>query len=264
MAVTSASVATNSQVQPVCFPASTQQSDLHSLLIEIERPLIPQDVRSRLEHILKRHGAEHVRMLLLTILESEGNENALTEIAVSAVSSVMVFEPEWPNRGEEWLKAFDKISLQGIFDGMRALKCFTVREAPHFYYLSLRNQLREILEPSKAKTAKPAPTRKTGAERAIEEGLFLLQHKGPTKTSPITTLGREKFGLDANDCSKVMNAARLYGDRIWLVKSLSRNALYELCAPSTPADVREAFERKLRLGERVGAPDILKARKSAP
>jgi hypothetical protein len=56
-----------------------------------------------------------------------------------------------------------------------------------------------------------------------------------------------------------MNVARLYGDRVWLVKGLSRVALYELSAPSTSTAVRAGIERKLRLGEKVKAGDQARA-----
>ncbi|MDR6306136.1 hypothetical protein GGQ85_003864 [Nitrobacter vulgaris] len=39
----------------------------------------------------------------------------------------------------------------------------------------------------------------------IAEGLFLLQHKGEHKTSRITQLAFDKFGLSPTNCAKVMN-----------------------------------------------------------
>lgn len=78
----------------------------------------------------------------------------------------------------------------------------------------LDNKLRKHFEPEAVD--KPGVKRKSKAELVIEQGLFLLQHKEEHKTSRITQLGFDKFGLDVNDCSKGMNAARLYGERAWL------------------------------------------------
>ena len=97
----------------------------------------------------------------------------------------------------------------------------------------------------------------------IEEGSFLLQHKGKHKKSRITQLAFDKFGLNPTTCAKVMNVARHYGDRLWLVKGLSRVALYELSAPSTSPAVCDAIENKLRLGEKVRAPEIRRLRASS-
>ena len=86
----------------------------------------------------------------------------------------------------------------------------------------------------------------------IAEGLFLLQHKGEHKTSRITQLAFDKFGLNPTNCAKVMNVARHYGDRLWLVKGLSRVALYELSAPSTSPAVRKQSKIGCALERRSG------------
>ena len=57
----------------------------------------------------------------------------------------------------------------------------------------------------------------------------------------------------------VISGGRRY--RPWLVKGLSRDALYELSAPAT-APGREAIERKLWSAEKVPAPEIRQARRS--
>jgi hypothetical protein len=69
------------------------------LLVTLEAPAIDDDARARLARLLDRHGAQHVTLLIRTIIESEGNAAALVEPVISAVSSVMIFHPEWPGRG---------------------------------------------------------------------------------------------------------------------------------------------------------------------
>jgi hypothetical protein len=167
---------------------------------------------------------------------------------------------DWTERGFEWLEAFDCLPpLMTILEVMRELDLFEESSLGKYLGIILDNKLRAYLEPETIE--QPQIARKPVAERVIEEGLFLLEHKGPHKTSKITALAFERFGLPPEDCAKVINAARLYGDRPWLVKRLSRDALYELSAPAT-SPVREAIERKPRLGEKVTASEIRQARRS--
>jgi hypothetical protein len=72
---------------------------LDRLLKALEAPPVDESARARLARLLDRHGAPHVTLLIRTIIESEGNANALIEPVIGAVSSVMVFHPEWANRG---------------------------------------------------------------------------------------------------------------------------------------------------------------------
>lgn len=199
---------------------------IQRILCSHDRPIIEASARAELERVRRYYDEGHVNLLIVTIIESVDNENALVAPAIRAVHSVMTRRPEWTKKGSEWLDAFDHLPpLMTILEVMR-----------------------ELVE------------RTSKAERVIEEGLFLLQNKGPHATSRITRLAFDKFGLNATNCAKVMNVARLYGDRVWLVKGLSRVALYELSAPSTSPIVREAIESKLRLGEKVRAPEIKRLR----
>jgi hypothetical protein len=86
--------------------------------------------------MLDRHGAQHVTLLIRTIIESDGNANALVEPVISAVSSVMIFRPEWANRGLD-------------------LQLFRPTSIGHYYFLSLRNRLRKVFEPPTAPKVKP-------------------------------------------------------------------------------------------------------------
>jgi len=138
---------------------------LPGLLKDLEAPPIDDAARARLERLIVWRGIEAVTLLIRTIIESEGNEDALTEFVISGVADVMRMRPDWPERGLAWIEAFDQVSLIGTLDTMRSLKCFTVREAPGFYSRSIRNQLQDILDPSSAsprrvrkKRTKPIPT----------------------------------------------------------------------------------------------------------
>jgi hypothetical protein len=98
-----------------------------------EVPPVDAAARARLARLLDRHGAQHVILLVRTIIESEGNANALIEPIISAVSSVMVFHPEWANRGLAWIEAFDNVPLTGLLQTMRDLELFrptTIRALP--------------------------------------------------------------------------------------------------------------------------------------
>jgi hypothetical protein len=181
--------------------------------------------------------------------------------AIQAVHSVMIRRPDWTEKGSEWLEAFDHLPpLMTILEVMRELDLFHEASLGKYLGMILENKLRKHFEPEPVEKSRIET--KSKAERVIEEGLFPLQHKGEHKTSRITKLAFDKFGLNPTNCAKVMNVARHYGDRLWLVKGLSRITLYELSAPSTSPAVREAIERRLRLGEKVRAPEIRRARRA--
>src|SRR5260221_7460551 len=72
--------------------------------------------------LLIRHGEPYIILLVRTIIESEGNAAALIEPVISAVSSVMVFHPEWANRGLAWIEAFDGVPLMPLLQSIAAAK----------------------------------------------------------------------------------------------------------------------------------------------
>jgi hypothetical protein len=112
--------------------------------------------------MLDRHGAQHVTLLIRTIIESEGNAAALVEPVISAVSSVMVFQPEWPSRGLAWIEAFDHVPLMGLLQTMQDLDLFRPSTIGHYYFMVLRNRLCKIFEPPIEK-----PPRKTSTIRKM-------------------------------------------------------------------------------------------------
>jgi hypothetical protein len=97
---------------------------LDQLLSDLEAPTIDDAARQRLRRLTHWHGPQHVTLLIRTIIESEGNENALVEPIISAVSSVMSSHRDWTEKGLAWIEAFDSISLIGIVETMRSLDLF--------------------------------------------------------------------------------------------------------------------------------------------
>src|SRR5262249_10781487 len=80
-------------------------------------------------------GRGYVTLLVRTIVESEGNGEALIEPVVSAVALCM--RPAWTRRGLDWLAAFDHIPLRAILNELRALNLFNASELSTFYQRSL-------------------------------------------------------------------------------------------------------------------------------
>lgn len=125
-------------------------AELQVLLEALEAPAIDDEARARLQRLLDRHGAEHVTLLIRTIIESEGNAGALSEPIISAVSSVMVFHKAWPDRGLSWIAAFDTIPLAALLQTMRDLDLFEPASLGHYLFLVLRNRLAKVFEPPAA------------------------------------------------------------------------------------------------------------------
>jgi hypothetical protein len=138
---------------------------LPGLLRDLEAPPIDDAARDKLERLIVWRGRAAVTLLVRTIIESEGNESALTAFVIDGVAAVMTQRPDWPERGLAWIEAFDRVSLLGTLDRMRALKCFTVKEAPGFYCRSIQNQLCDILEPAPP----PEPTKRVRKRRCATE-----------------------------------------------------------------------------------------------
>jgi hypothetical protein len=125
-----------------------EDSQLTRLLSDLEAPPIDDQSEGRLQRFLDRFGQEHVTLLVRTIIESEGNEGALVEPIVSAVSSLIIFHPKWTDRGLAWIEAFDKIPLVAIVETMRGLDLFKETSLAHYLSMILSNKLRKILEES--------------------------------------------------------------------------------------------------------------------
>lgn len=160
-------------LQGICRPSVAERQAaakyaaevLPGLLRDLEVPPIDDTARERLERLIVWRGRAAVTLLIHTIIESEGNENALTEFVIDGVAAVMAQRPDWPERGLAWIEAFDRVSLLGTLETMRSLKCFTVKEAPGFYRRSIQNQLRDIFEP----VPPPSPPKRVRKRKCATE-----------------------------------------------------------------------------------------------
>jgi hypothetical protein len=128
---------------------------LDRLLKALEAPPVDEAARARLARSLDRHGEQHVILLVRTVIESEGNANALVEPIISAVSSVMIFHPEWAGRGLAWIEAFDNVPLMALLQTMRDLDVFQPGEIGHYFFMVLRNRLRKVFDPPEPPKVKP-------------------------------------------------------------------------------------------------------------
>jgi hypothetical protein len=248
---------------------------LAEILIAVEAPPVDAQVQLTLQKHLYRSemfgtdGRGHVTLLIRTITESGGNQNALVEPIVSAVSSCM--RPEWTGLGLKWIEAFDHIPLTAILETMRSLDLFSQQNIGHYLSIALRNKLARILEPARAKPckpAKPAPkpplsvTRIPQIEKNIALGLELLAVR--SSISGNTQFGRQvrkRFpGVDQITASGSMKVARAYGARPEIYRRLSWIALFELSSPKMSPSVRQAIEAEILAGKSVSATEIRRVR----
>ena len=64
-----------------------------------------------LRRMLLDHGDGHVFITLHTIVESSGNERALTAAGIQGVSDLVLAHPTLSDHGLAWIAAFDNIDL---------------------------------------------------------------------------------------------------------------------------------------------------------
>jgi hypothetical protein len=113
----------------------------------MEVPPIDDAARLRLHRLVYLFGPQHVILLVRTITESEGNQGALVDPIISAVSSVMSCHRDWTDKGLAWIEAWDSIPLLAIVETMRSLDLFQETSLAHYLFMILSNKLRKIMEP---------------------------------------------------------------------------------------------------------------------
>lgn len=88
-------------------------ADLGISIVRCHEPTGP--LRTKASQTLRRmlldHGEGHVIITLRTIVESSGNDRALTASGIQGVSDLVLAHPSWPDRGLAWIEAFDHIDL---------------------------------------------------------------------------------------------------------------------------------------------------------
>lgn len=94
-----------------------------SICRDLEIEIVPTTVRpgnnqtcagATIDAIFDEHGAGHLILVLRTIVESAGNERALKAPIIWAVSDLIASQPDWTNRGLEWIEAFDAVDLTDL------------------------------------------------------------------------------------------------------------------------------------------------------
>jgi len=82
-----------------------------------------------MEILLRKHGNSHLRMVVMTIVETKNHSNALAEPILWAVSDVILAHPAWIDTGSEWLAAFDEIDLLDLWGRVKLGRTPSPREA---------------------------------------------------------------------------------------------------------------------------------------
>jgi hypothetical protein len=201
-------------------------------------------------------------------LESEGNQEALTEPIVSAVSSCM--RPAWTDQGLRWIEAFDKIPLTSILQQMRGLNLFSEKSIAHYYSIAIQNKLAALLEPARPATKpqreqKPprALSRVPGVEAMVTLGVKLLELRSTAKSNREFGRLRDRlFDVDTMIGVRAMMVARVHADKPAIYRRLSWKAVRDLASPTMPAPVRQDLEARILAGERIGGPQIRRARQA--
>lgn len=67
-----------------------------------------------LARILNDHGSEHLRSVLMSIVETENNKRMLVAPVIWAVSDILLAHPSW--FGGDFLEAMDQIDLSELYD----------------------------------------------------------------------------------------------------------------------------------------------------
>jgi hypothetical protein len=113
--------------RPMPLESSATATQPREILDALEVPPIDAQVRLTLQRQLYRSekfgggGRGDIMLQIRTITETEGNQNALVEPIISAVS--MSMRPEWTGLGLKWTASFDKFPLTAIPQTMRASTC---------------------------------------------------------------------------------------------------------------------------------------------
>lgn len=88
----------------------------------VERGLYQTHAARTLQRLLDKHGEDHLRFVLATILQSENNADALLGPVIDAVSDLARLHPEWADRASEWMDAFDEVRLIEVYERAKALR----------------------------------------------------------------------------------------------------------------------------------------------
>jgi hypothetical protein len=157
---------------PMPWESKAIAAQVEDIFQAMELPSVDPEVRLCFQRSLYRSkmfgggGREKIILLIRTILESEGNEDALVEPIVNAVCSCM--RPEWTDLGLVWIETFDKFKLTALLETMRSLDLFAEKDLGYHLGISLRNKLRPILDPLVPKPAPPIKAKRKRPTKALK------------------------------------------------------------------------------------------------
>lgn len=240
------------------------------LLVALDAPAVTPEALERLQKLIRYRGEQHATLVIRTIIESEGNELALIEPVISAVSDVMRRRPGWPERGVAWIAAFDGIPLLQLVETMRGLEIFREESLGTYLAVAIESRLLrifteapalEIASPAKIPMSK-ARTPAILAKVALGRELAAIRDRTPNNRK-FGELVRAKYDLEAQAACDMMRVARAYGDREEITSRLSWSALVTLSG-SLSLSTRRALEERILAGERVGVTQIVEAGKAKP
>ncbi|MCS3895238.1 hypothetical protein M2171_004371 [Bradyrhizobium japonicum USDA 38] len=215
----------------------------------------------------------HVVMTLRCITEPEGNEGALSEMNLRAVSSAI---GPFEDRGLALIEAFDQIPLLSVFEQMRALEYFYVSEATAALERILKHKLRRLLPlppppPSKEEIREAKRRATEAARQALKEAsgrvvaqkldlgrrLAEIRDNTPSNTK-FGHLARHQFDLhDPAEVAEMIRVWRRYGDRPDIFSRVrSWRVLADLARTLLPERARQDFKAKILAGEKVLAKTI--------
>lgn len=236
------------------------------LLKALDAPPVSPEALGRLQKIIRYHGEGRATLVIRTIIESEGNEQALVEPVISAVSLVMSRRPDWVAKGVAWIAAFDGLRLLQLVETMRGLDIFREDSIGIYLAVSIERRLSKLFEVALA--PEPVPSAKIPLSQAripiiaakIQLGLELaaLRDKTPNNRK-FGELVRAKHDLEAQTVSELIRVARVYGDREEITSRLSWGALVALSSSTLAMPIRLELERRVLVGERIGTTQIVEA-----
>lgn len=102
-------------------------SSLASICDELEIGIVPVTKQrgpmetcaiNTLERILKEHGPEHLRSVLISIVETENNKRMLVAPVIWGMSDCLLAHPSW--FGGDFLQAMDGIDLAEMHERAKA------------------------------------------------------------------------------------------------------------------------------------------------
>lgn len=235
------------------------------------RPLETHAINT-IANLIDEHGVETMTLTLRIFTEThENNKSAMTADAIFAVHDICRSMRHWTALGMPFLEAWDAIDINVLRDRAKSSALIRIGYKVRSVLCALLiDRLRPQLEatpapkPERLKREPKLPawlTRVPGVEKNIALGLELLALRSAIKGN--TAFGhavRHRFDVDGQHACEVMKVARVYGTRPEIFTRLSWNALLHLASPALPAAAREALERRILAGHRIGAPEIRAAR----